>query len=109
LAEVQCRKVLADLFGAPLHFRTCRDYLIEWLKGVKASVDENTHGMYETTIHSFLDHMGTSADKELQDIAPADIRQWRDKLTAKGLSAPTVNGHLRVLRIPFNAAQISDT
>jgi integrase len=104
LTEVQCRKVLADLFCAPLHFRTCRDYLTEWLKGVEASVDENTHGMYETTIHSFLDHMGTSADKELQDIASADIRQWRDKLTAKGLSAPTVNGHLRVLRIPFNAA-----
>ena len=104
LSEIQCRKVLADLFGKPLHYRTCRDYLLDWLKDVKASVDENTHRMYETTIGSFLEHLGNSADKELEDLTPTDVRMWRDKLTAKGLSAPTVNGHLRVLRIPFNRA-----
>jgi integrase len=40
----------------------------------------------------------------LREITPADIRSWRDALKNKGLSAPTVNGAIKVLRMPFKAA-----
>ena len=104
LTEAQCRKVITDLFGEPLHFRTCRAYLLEWLENTKADVDESTWRCYRTSINGFLAHLGVKGDKQLQDVTPTDIRQWRDKLKAKGLAAPTVNGHIRVLRIPFKAA-----
>jgi integrase len=108
LSESRCREVIsqmhASLIGEPLHFRTCRAYLEEWLEGVKTSVDEGTWRCYRTSITGFLEHLGTKAEQQLQDITPTDILQWRNKLRAKGLSAPTVNGHLKVLRIPFNRA-----
>jgi integrase len=104
LTEAQCRKVITDLFGEPLHFRTCRAYLLEWLENTKTDVDESTWRCYNTSVNGFLAHLGVKADKQLQDITPTDIRQWRDKLKAKGLAAPTVNGHIKVLRIPFRAA-----
>jgi integrase len=108
LTESQCRKVIAEMyertFGEPLHFRSCRTYLAEWLEGVKSSVDESTWRCYKTSISGFLEHLGAKAEQQLQDIPPTVILQWRNKLRDSGLSAPTVNGHLKVLRIPFKRA-----
>jgi integrase len=108
LTESRCREVIArmyqNLVGEPLHFRTCRGYLLERLENIKADVDESTWRCYNTSINGFLAHLGVKADKQLQDITPTDIRQWRDKLKDTGLAAPTVNGHIKVLRIPFKAA-----
>lgn len=115
LTESRCREaienyrdVIARMYknasGEQLLFRTCRGYLLEWLENVKTDVDDGTWRSYNMIITGFLAHLGARADKQIEDIAPADVRQWRDKLKAKGLSAPTVNGHLKVLRIPFKAA-----
>ena len=108
LTETQCRKVISQMFqriiGEPLHFRSCRLYLTEWLEGVKSSVDESTWRCYKTSISGFLEHLAAKAEQQLQDIPPTVILQWRNKMTASGLSAPTVNGHLKVLRIPFKRA-----
>jgi integrase len=108
LSESRCREVISQihesLIGEPLHFRTARSYLEEWLDGVKSSVDENTWRCYKTSITGFLEHLGIKAEQQLQDITPTDILQWRNKLRGAGLSAPTVNGHLKVRRIPIRRA-----
>lgn len=108
LTESHCRKVLADLYeravGEPLHFHTAKDYLDEWLKGTKGDVELRSYWRYEQTINEFLGHVGTKSKRLLREITPTDIRSWRDALKAKGLSAPTINGHLKVLRMPFKAA-----
>src|SRR5262249_52122521 len=108
LTESHCRKVIAEMYertiGEPLHFRTARAYLFEWLEGTKADVEIRTYSRYYQTIHEFLAHLGVKAERLLREITPTDIRLWRDKLKAKGLSAPTVNGAIKVLRMPFKAA-----
>jgi integrase len=108
LTESQCRTVIAEMYertiGEPLHFRTVREYLSEWLEDTKADVEVRSYLRYFQIIHEFLAHVGVKADRLLREISPADIRSWRDALKRKGLSAPTVNGAIRVVRMPFKAA-----
>jgi integrase len=109
LTESQCRQVIADLYertiGEPLHFRTARGYLLEWLEDQKPNLELRSYWRYEQTIQEFLDHLGrVKSERLLREITPKDIRSWRDALKTKGLSAPTVNGHLKVMRMPFKAA-----
>jgi integrase len=108
LTESQCRKVIAQMYertvGQPLHFHTARAYLLEWLEGTKDTVATRSYWRYYQTIHEFLNHIGTKAEGLLSEITPIDVRSWRDALKRKGLSAPTVNGAIKVLRMPFKAA-----
>jgi integrase len=109
LTESHCRKVISEMYetavGEPLHFRSCRDYLIEWLEGTKANVEARTYSKYYQIVWSFLDHLGAKSERLLREITPTDVRSWRDKLKANGLSAPTVNNSLVVLKSPFKAAR----
>jgi integrase len=45
-----------------------------------------------------------ATDRLLREIAPADIRPYRDALKRKGLASPTVNHAVKILRMPFKAA-----
>src|SRR4029077_13455436 len=78
--------------------------LLEWLEGTKDTVATRSYWRYCQTIHEFLGHIGTKAEGLLSEITPIDVRSWRDALKRKGLSAPSVNGAIKVLRMPFKAA-----
>jgi integrase len=108
LTESQCRNVIAEMFerttGSPLIFTTVRTYLAEWLENSKADTALVTYRRYHQIIHSFLAHLGIKADRLLREITPKDIKAWRDALKLKGLSAPTCNLNVKVLRMPFLAA-----
>jgi integrase len=78
--------------------------LVEWLEGTKDTVATRSYWRYYQTIHEFLNHIGAKAEGLLSEITPIDVRSWRDALKRKGLSAPTVNGAIKVLRMPFKAA-----
>jgi integrase len=108
LTESQCRNVISQMYervvGEPLHFRTTRTYLAEWVENTRGDVDHRTYLKYYQAVHLFLKHLGVKADRLLREITPTDVRSWRDSLKAKGLSAPTVNGALTILRMPFKAA-----
>src|SRR5262249_57752554 len=94
LTESHCRKVIAEMYertvGEPLHFRTARAYLVEWLEGTKADVEVRTYSRYYQTIHEFLAHLGVKAERLLREITPTDIRLWRDKMKGNGPSPPPV-------------------
>jgi integrase len=111
LTESQCRAVIAEMYersvGEPLHFRTARVYLLEWLESTRSNTTPGTFQRYEQTVRSFLTHVGIKADRLLREITPADVRSWRDALKAKGLSAVTCNGAIQVLRMPFRQAHDS--
>ena len=64
----------------------------------------STYRCYHQTNPEFLSHRGTKAEGLLSEITPIDVRSWRDALKRKGLSAPTVNGAIKVLRMPFKTA-----
>ena len=108
LTESHCRKVIAQMYertvGEPLHFRTAREYLSEWVESKKNETELRTYWKYRQTIDEFLAHAGVKADRLLREITPSDIRSWRDALKRKGLAAPTVNDAIKTLRMPFKAA-----
>jgi integrase len=109
LTESQCRKFIAELYerthGEPLHFRTTREYLHEWVENKKGDTGVRTYFQYLQVTEEFLKHIGIKADRLLREITPKDIRSWRDELKRKGLSPPTVNGNIKVLRMPFKEAR----
>lgn len=108
LTESQCRRVISDMYersrGEPLHFRTARTYLTEWAESKKNEIELRAYFKYHQIIHEFLAHIGVKADQLLREVTPTDIRLWRDKLKRDGHSAPTVNGAIKILRMPFRAA-----
>src|SRR6266480_2560171 len=108
LTETQCRKVIAEMYertiGEPLHFRTAREYLTEWVESKKNETEERAFLKYEQIVHEFLAHIGVKADRLLREITPADIRSFRDAKKRKGLAAPTVDHAIKILRMPFKAA-----
>src|SRR5438552_5620464 len=108
LTESHCRKVIAEMYehtiGEPLHFRTAREYLSEWVESKKNETELRAYLKYHQIVYDFLNHVGTKADRLLREITKTDIRSWRDALRRKGLSAPTVNHAIKILRMPFKAA-----
>jgi integrase len=108
LTESQCRKVIAQMYertvGEPLHFKTAREYLTEWVKSKKNETELRAWLKYNQIVTDFLAHIGVKADRLLREITPADIRCYRDALQRKGLAAPTVNHAVKILRMPFKAA-----
>jgi hypothetical protein len=108
LTESQCRKVIAQLYertvGEPLHFKTAREYLTEWVESKKNETELRAWLKYDQIVSDFLAHIGVKADRLLREITPADIRFYRDVLKRKVLAAPTVNHAVKILRMPFRAA-----
>ena len=108
LTESHCRKVIAQMYertvGEPLHFRTAREHLSEWVESKRNETELRTYWKYAQTTDEFLAHVGVKADRLLREITPTDIRSWRDALKRKGLAAPTVNDAIKTLRMPFKAA-----
>jgi integrase len=108
LTESHCRKVIAQMYertvGEPLHFRTAREHLAEWVESKKNETELRTYWKYRQIVDEFLTHIGVKADRLLREITPGDVRSWRDALKRKGLAAPTVNDAIKLLRMPFKAA-----
>jgi integrase len=108
LTESHCRKVIAEMYertvGEPLHFSTSREYFAEWVDSKKNETEQRAYLKYRQTVYDFLAHIGAKADRLLREITSKDIRLWRDALKRKGLSAPTVNHAIKILRMPFKAA-----
>jgi integrase len=108
LTESQCRKVIAQMYertvGEPLHFKTAREYLTEWVESKRNETELRAWLKYDQIVTDFLAHNGVKADRLLREITPADIRSYRDALKRKGLAAPTVNHAVKILRMPFKAA-----
>ena len=108
LTESQCRKVIAQMYertvGEPLHFKTAREYLTEWVESKKNETELRAWLKYDQIVTDFLAHIGVTVDRLLREITPADIRSYRDALKRKGLAAPTVNHAVKILRMPFKAA-----
>jgi hypothetical protein len=62
------------IIGEPLHFRTARTYLLEWLEGTKGNVDLRTHWKYQQYVHDFLAQLGVKAD--LDEVYPQITQMW---------------------------------
>lgn len=108
LVESQCRRVLSEIHehanGEPLHFHTAGAWLDEWLAGKKGVTTERTLLKYTQYVGEFRESLGESASKPLASISPRHVRTFRDSLASAGHSPVTVNGAIKILSSPFNAA-----
>lgn len=108
LVESQCRRVISEIHehanGEPIHFHSARAWLDEWLAGKKGVTTARTTLKYDQIIGEFIAHAGERANKPLAAISPRDVRTFRDSLARAGHSPATVNGALKILAAPFNAA-----
>lgn len=111
LVESQCRRVISEIYeqatGKPIHFRTARSWLTEWLEDKKhEKISEQTALKYGQIVREFLTDLGQKADEMLNQIADSDLKSFRNALTRAGHSASTVNGAIKVLRMPFHLAHV---
>ena len=108
LVESQARRVLSEIHehanGEPLHFHSGRAWLEEWLAGKKGVTAERTALKYTQIVTEFLKAIGDKANGPLAAISPREVRVYRDSLARAGHSPATVNGALKILASPFNAA-----
>ncbi|MDQ3622545.1 MAG: tyrosine-type recombinase/integrase, partial [Verrucomicrobiota bacterium] len=86
------------------HFHTCRAWLEEWVAGKKGVTAERTLLKYRQYIEEFVESLGPRADLPLSSVSPRDVRTFRDALARAGHSPVTVNGAVKILAAPFNAA-----
>ena len=70
LTESHCRKVIAQMYertvGEPLHFRTAREHLNEWVESKRNETEQRTYWKYRQTTDEFLAHVGVKADRLLR-------------------------------------------
>lgn len=110
LVESQARKVVSEILerhtGEQLHFHSTQDWFAEWLAGKQGSVEKRTYDRYAQVCREFLAHIGDKAKQTIAAITVKDVRSFRDKLAASGLSTVTANQNARkMLAGPFVAAQ----
>ncbi len=109
LTESIARKVISELVlqstGEAMHFRTCRAYFTEWLAAKGGAIAADTLDRYEQVLTGFAGFLGKRAELSLAAITPADVRQYRDKLSTEGRAASTVNLQLKRLNVPFAEAK----
>ena len=109
--EAHYRKVAAEVYertaGKPLNFHTCGQWLSQWLKNTKATVDDRTHEDYESVLEDFREFLGEHRTSgPLAAITPDDVTDFRDKLATRGTAPSTVNKSIRkILSLPFEAAR----
>jgi integrase len=70
------------------------DFAKHWIEARADQLAPSTLERYVNALAHLTEGLG---DYFVDSIGPAEIRRWRDAL-AKRLAAPTVNGHVRVLR-----------
>lgn len=108
LVESQARKVISEIHeranGEPMHFHTALAWLNEWLAQKKGVTSERTLLKYTQITGEFISHLGDKVSAPLGAVSPREVRSFRDLLAKEGHSATTVNGALKILAAPFNAA-----
>jgi integrase len=109
LVESQCRRVLAEIYeqatSRSLHFETAHSLLEGWIKDKESEkVSERTLLKYRQLAREFLDHIGSKADDNLNQVTDGDLKSFRNSLARAGHSAATVNHAIKILHSPFRYA-----
>ena len=103
-AKKYINEILERTTGEAIHNYATKDWLNEWYSGKKGVSTVRTLLKYRQIVDEFIKHLGIRAELTLSTITPGDIRSFRDSLTKTGHSPATVNGAMKILSTPFNAA-----
>lgn len=109
LTEQSVKKILSEILerttGERLHNATASEWLNEWMAGKVGVSGARTLLKYRQIVDEFTAHLGKRANLNLTAISIRDVRSFRDSLNKAGHSPSTVNGAMKVLAAPFNAAR----
>ena len=94
-------EIRKEITGRGLEQESVRSVKARWINLKRAETSETTADFYDNALTRFLDHLGTRADRDLQDITRADAEAFRDFLLKKELAAKTINHSLKVLKMFF--------
>lgn len=84
-----------------------REFMTDWLKDIKGRISVSTYKSYMAITKRFLAHLAHKADNKISAVEITDIRGYRDSISDI-LSTGTVNNHLKMLRLMFDAAREQD-
>ena len=84
-----------------------REFMTDWLKDIRGRISVSTYKSYTAITKRFLDHLAHKADNKISAVEITDIRGYRDSISGI-LSTGTINNHLKMLRLMFDAAKEQD-
>jgi integrase len=105
----QVRKVITELHrelsGAELPTATVRQYSDSWIERKRNEVKPSTLTYYRSKTNTFIDFLGSRAEREIAEVTNADILKFRDSLATR-VTAKTVNHTVKAIRMLFGDARI---
>ena len=103
------RNTFADFhrehYGVNLRFASVRTYFGNWLIPRKAETKPATFSRYKRTVERFLEFLGDSADKDLNEITKEQITAFRDAMLAR-FANRTANLYLKIVKMVFRSARL---
>jgi len=109
LTEERAREVINEIVasvhgGEGLRTFTARQWFEHFRKIKAKSQSPKTALKYEQVTRQFLDFLGPKADLNILPITSEDVRKFRDRREAGGLTATTLNDDITILSAIFNGA-----
>ena len=109
LTEERAREVISEIVasvngGEGLRTFTVRQWFNHFRQIKAKSQSPKTALKYEQLARQFLDFLGPKADLNILAVTSEDVRKFRERREASGLTATTLNDDLTILSAIFNAA-----
>ena len=76
-------QIFQDTYQETMSIATSRSYADQWLETKKPETARATLHSYSITISAFLDFLGSKADRDLSEVARADLIAFRNSLAGK--------------------------
>ena len=109
VTTAQLQKIFSDVSeqvtGNSLTGPTTREYLTDWLKGIRKRNADSTRERYEMTVSVFLKSLGGFADRPLSAVGPKHIEDFLNSRIGEGLAPRTVILDVKVVNTAFRRAE----
>ena len=104
----QVREVITTLHesitGEELASISIANFIDSWIERKEPETAQSTLACYKGAANKFLDFLGDAGDREICEITPKQILEFRNQ-QAKKLAAKTVNRDVKCLKMVFRAAR----
>jgi len=108
LNAARARELLAEIVaistGEEMPSFSIKTWLEEWQRRKSKVTTKATTARYKTSVKAFLAWLGDRADKPLESLTVADVREFRDVLQDEGRTARTCNHYCRDIASAFRSA-----
>lgn len=110
LTTAQLHKVLNDVSekvnGDTLSVPSVKDYLNDWLNGIRAKRTSSTLNRYSNTVRLFVAQMGPRAERPVTAVTPADIDAFLNARLNSGVAPKTAIVDVKSLKSAFRRAEL---